>query len=169
MYSKKQRKIIQRKTRKIQKKTKGGANKVLFSKKIYGSVKKQQKYMKKLYENDDSGLCDVPNREFSDDVIEFTHFMNLNWYDSQKLETEVLSYFVEYIRKLDENGDLYKLQFDEERNKLPKEIFYEKLARYILNTMQFEDLELSAEEENKLLEEIKTILWYMLKYSKCNS
>jgi len=95
--------------------------------------------------------------------------MNLNWYDSQKLETEVLSYFVEYIRKLDENGELYKLQFDEEGNKLPKEIFWEKIARYILNTMQFEDLELSTQEENKLLEEIKTILWYMLKYSKCNS
>lgn len=167
MYSKKQRKTkkLQRKTKKI----KGGENKVLFSKKIYGSVKKQQKYMKKLYENDNSGLCHDANGEFSNDVIEFTHFMNLNWYDSQKLETEVLSYFVEYIRKLDENGELYKLQFDEEGNKLPKEIFWEKIARYILNTMQFEDLELSTQEENKLLEEIKTILWYMLKYSKCNS
>ena len=167
MYSKKQRKIIQRKTIKIQKKTKGGANKVLFSKKIYGTLKKQQNYMKKLYEDDHSGLCDVPNGEFSDDVLEFTHFMNLNWYDNPKLETEVLSYFVEYIRKLDENGELYKLQYDEEGNKLPKEIFYDKLGRYILNTMQFEDL--SPEQENKLLEEIKTILWYMLKYSKCDS
>ena len=164
MYSKKQRKI--NKKRKT-KKTKGGSNKNLFSKKIYGTLEKQQNYMKKLYEDDNAGLCDVPDGEFSDDVLEFTHFMNSNKYDNPKLETEVLSFFVEYIRQLDENGELYKLQFDEEGNKLPKEIFYDKLGRYILNTMQFEHL--SPGEENKLLEQIKTILWYMLKYSKCNS
>ena len=164
MYSKKQRKI--NKKRKT-KKTRGGENKFLFSKKIYGSLEKQQNYMKKLYEDDNAGLCDVPNREFSDDVLEFTHFMNSNKYDNPKLETEVLSYFIEYIRKLDDNGELYKLQFDEEGNKLPKEIFWEKLARYVLYTMQFEHL--SIEQKYKLFEEIKTILWYMLKYSKCNS
>lgn len=162
MYSKKQKK--QRKTRKKTQKIKGGTNKKLFNKK---KLEKHQKYMKKLYENDHSGLCDVPNREFSDDVIEFTHFMNSHWYDTPKTETEVLSYFVEDMYKLDEDGELYKLQFDEQGNKLPKEIFWEKLARYTLHTMQFEHL--SPEEENKLLEEIKTILWYMLKYSKCNS
>ena len=161
--SKKTKKDLQKKRKMTQKK--GGRNKKLFSNKKYGKLEKQQKYMKNLYEKDHSGLCDVPNGEFAQDVIEFTHFMNMNWYDTQKLETEVLSYLVEYIDELDNNGELYKLQFDEEGNKLPKEIFYDKLARYILNTMQFEDL--SPEEE--ILEEIKTILWYMLKYSKCNS
>jgi hypothetical protein len=127
------------------------------------------KYMKNLYKNDLDGNCNESNGEFSRDVQLFTQFLNVGRFQgSPKTETEVLSFLVEAIYEVDINRELYDLQYDEEGTKLPRDIFFEKLARHLFVKLRFSDFVFVIEDEENRIDQLSTIMWYMLRYSPCN-
>lgn len=148
-------------------KIKGGTTnrKRLFKK--YNSHQ-MQKYMKWLYKHDLDGRCNSSNGEFSYDVRLFAQFLNEGVFQgSPKTEEEVLSFLVEAIYEVD-NRELYDLQYDEEGIKLPKTTFCERLARHLFVKLQFSDFVFLTDDEENRINQLSTIMWYMLRYSPCN-